>query len=178
MHLMCGVSTNIITDAEVATTATADSPYLEPFVNKTAENFEVREVSGDKGYLSKRNYRAVEAVGGTAFIMFKANSVGHSPHAKHDPVWERMHSYFVYRRNEFLDHYHKRSNVETTFSMIKAKFGGSVRSKTPVAQINEALAKVLCHNICVLVSAIYELGIAPEFGWQPKRQPVQSALWE
>ena len=26
-------------------------------------------------------------------------------------------------RDEFLSHYHKRSNVETTFSMIKAKFG-------------------------------------------------------
>ena len=80
-------------------------------------------------------------------------------------------------------HHRKHSNVETTFSMIKTKFGASVRSKTPVAQINEALAKVLCHNICVLVSSIYELGIAPEFGWkmgkrQPVHpQPVQKDLW-
>jgi hypothetical protein len=46
----------------------------------------------------------------------------------------------------------KRSNVETAFSMINAKFSGSVRSKTPVAQVNETLAKVLCHNIRVLIS--------------------------
>jgi hypothetical protein len=46
-----------------------------------------------------------------------------------------------------------RSIVETVFSMIKGKFGDSVRSKTDVGQVNEVLAKVLCHNICVLIAA-------------------------
>ena len=55
------------------------------------------------------------------------------------------------------------SNAETTFSMIKGKFGGSVRSKSPIAQVNEVLCKVLCHNICVLIQSIYELGIEPTF---------------
>lgn len=64
-----------------------------------------------------------------------------------------------------MQHYHKRSNVETTFSMIKAKFGERVRSKTERAQINEALLKVLCHNVCVVIQSIYELGIEPAF-WQ------------
>jgi len=60
--------------------------------------------------------------------------------------------------------YHKRSNVESTFSMVKAKFGDSVRSKTEVAMKNEALCKILAHNLCCLISAIYELGIDPSFG--------------
>ena len=63
-----------------------------------------------------------------------------------------------------MDHYHKRSNVETAFSMIKAKFGGSLRSKNPEAQVNEALVKILCHNICVLIQAMYALGVDPAFG--------------
>jgi hypothetical protein len=45
-----------------------------------------------------------------------------------------MFGFFTYRREEFLAHYHRWSNVETTFSMIKAKFGTQNRSKTPVAQ--------------------------------------------
>ena len=51
--------------------------------------------------------------------------------------------------------------------MIKSKFGGAVRSKTPVAQVNEVLAKVLCHNICVLIQSMYELGVDPIFGLGP-----------
>ena len=63
----------------------------------------------------------------------------------------------------FLACYHKRSNVESTFSMIKAKFGDSLRSKTETAQVNEALCKVLAHNICCLIQSMYELDIKPEF---------------
>ncbi len=47
--------------------------------------------------------------------------------------------------------------------MIKTKFGDSVKSKTETAARNEVLAKVLCHNICCLISAFHELGIEPEF---------------
>jgi hypothetical protein len=60
-------------------------------------------------------------------------------------------------------HYHQRSNVESTFSMIKAMFGSHVRSKTDVAMKNEALAKILCHNLCCVISALYELGIKSPF---------------
>jgi hypothetical protein len=48
--------------------------------------------------------------------------------------------------------------------MIKGKFGGAVRSKIPIAQVNEVLVKVLCHNICVLIQSMYELGIELTFG--------------
>jgi transposase len=62
-----------------------------------------------------------------------------------------------------MQNYHKRSNVETTFHMIKAKFGERLRSKTATAQENEALCKVLCHNLCCVIQSIYELGIEPPF---------------
>lgn len=54
-------------------------------------------------------------------------------------------------------------NIETAFSMTKVKFGAAVRSKSDVGQVNEVLCKVLCHNICVLVLAMHELGIEPIF---------------
>jgi hypothetical protein len=47
--------------------------------------------------------------------------------------------------------------------MIKAKFGSSVRAKTPISQVNEVLCKIVCHNVCVLIQSIYELGIHPTF---------------
>jgi hypothetical protein len=47
--------------------------------------------------------------------------------------------------------------------MIKAKFGDSVRSKTDVSMRNEALCKILCHNLCCLIQSFFELGVDPEF---------------
>jgi hypothetical protein len=47
--------------------------------------------------------------------------------------------------------------------MIKGKFGSALPSKSDTGQINEALAKVLCYNICVLVQATPDLGIEPTF---------------
>ena len=44
---------------------------------------------------------------------------------------------------------HRRSNVETTFSMIKGKFGERLKSKTHTTQVNEVLCKVLAH-ICAV----------------------------
>lgn len=72
---------------------------------------------------------------------------------------------FCLNQDEYLAHYHKRSNVESTFSMIKAQFGDSLRSKTDSAMVNEALCKVLCHNICCLIQSSCELGIGATF-WE------------
>jgi len=165
VHLMSGVKTHVVTSVEVSPTETADAPQFPGLVESTAHNFSVREVSADKAYGSKRNLRAVEAVGGTAYIPFKSYSKGSQGHRDHDSLWDRMWHYYTFNRAAFMEHYHKRSNIETSFSMIKGKFGTFVRSKSPDAQVNEVLCKVLCHNICVLIQSIYELELEPVF-WQ------------
>ncbi len=57
----------------------------------------------------------------------------------------------MYDQDEFIEHYHKRSKVKRTFSMLKAKFTDFARSKSKIVQINEVLLKVLCYNIVVLI---------------------------
>ena len=88
------------------------SQYPAPFVQATVQNFGMREVLVDKAYLSKKNLRAVRAVGATAYVPIKSNSVGSNPKAKYDPLWNRMFHFYNLHRNECLTHYHKRSNVE------------------------------------------------------------------
>jgi len=78
-------------------------------------------------------------------------------------MWKWFFHLYMANQAAYMSHYHKRSNVETTFSMIKGKFGERLRSKTPTAQVNEVLCKLLAHNICCLVQSIYELGIEPTF---------------
>lgn len=159
VHLMCGVQTHIVTSVEVSGWAAHDTTYFAPLLEPTAKSFQIAEVSADKAYLSRNNLRLVEDVGGTPFMPFKSNSL--EPHS--DSAWTRMYHYFAYNRESFLSHYHKRSNVETVFSMVKSKFGDSVRSKSDTGMVNEVLCKILAHNICVVNQAIHELGIEAAF---------------
>lgn len=81
-----------------------------------------------------------------------------------------MYHYFMYKHEEFLEHYHKRSNSETIFHMIKTKFGDDIKSKKETAQINELLVKVLCHNVCCVIQEINELGVKAEFSLEQTRE--------
>ena len=78
-------------------------------------------------------------------------------------MWSKMHAYFQLHTDDFFAHYHQRSNVESTFSMVKRKFGKYLRSRTDTAMKNEALCKFLCHNLVVLIHEMHELGIDPTF---------------
>jgi transposase len=78
-------------------------------------------------------------------------------------IWKKMYYYFMYKHDEFLEHYHKRSNAETVFHAIKTKFKDNLRSKDKTAQVNELLLKVLCYNITVIIQEISTLGIKGEF---------------
>ena len=162
VHLACGVKTNIVTAVKVTDNHFADSPQFKGLVDATAQNFTMDEVSADKAYLSTDNLKAVFNNSAMPYIPFKINSTVREDKRQSD-LWKRMYHYFSYNTERFMQHYHKRSNVETTFSMIKAKFGDKLRSKTKTAQINEALCKVLCHNICCLIQSMYELGLKPKF---------------
>jgi transposase len=156
-HMACGVRTHVVTDLIIS--PRGDSTQFEPLLEGTRLRFEIDEVSADKAYSSYANLEAVEAAGAVPFIPFKEGTTGKNGPA----VWRRMFHYFQFKRDEFDAHYHRRSNGETTFSMVKGKFDGPVKSKSQIGQANEVYCKFLCHNIVVLVHAIYEHDLVPEF---------------
>ena len=41
--------------------------------------------------------------------------------------------------------------------------------------VNEALCKILCHNICCLIQSIYELGIEATFWGEDEAEPAAVA---
>ncbi len=124
-HAMVGTTTNIVTAVTVTDSDSSDSPEMPGLITTTHKKFDIKDVSGDKAYLSHANLAAVEAVGASPYIPFKSNSKSDGPAA-----WKRMWGLFMYQQEEFLKHYHLRSNVESTFSAIKRVFGGAVRSKS------------------------------------------------
>jgi transposase len=164
VHLMCGVKTNVVTAVEITDKRVADCPRFAPLVEQTAKNFVMNEVSADKAYLSSDNLKAVVDNSAMPYIPFKSNTADNARAQKRQsPLFRQMYHYFSYNQEKFMASYHKRSNVETTFHMIKSKFGDALRSRTKTAQINEALCKVLCHNICCLIQSMYELNLKPKF---------------
>ena len=159
-HLMSGVKTNIVSAVEITEGDAHDSPQLASLVQETAKNFDIGECSCDKAYSSRDNLKLIQDVGAVPFIPFKSNATDRNRGAF---IWNKMYHYFMYKHDEFLEHYHKRSNSETVFHMIKTKFKDNLRSKTKTAQINELLCKILCHNICVVIQEMNELRIKGEF---------------
>ena len=159
-HFMTGIKTNIISSVKVTTVFNADSPELKGLVEKTDENFDMEEISCDKAYSSKDNHKIIASTGAMPYIPFKRNVSGNARGSK---LWAKMYHYFMLNTDEFMQHYHKRSNAETTVHMVKSKFGDRVRSKSWRAQINEVLCKIVCHNICVCIQEMHELGINPKF---------------
>jgi hypothetical protein len=164
VHIASGVKTNVVTAVRILDKDAGDCPQFVPLVKETRKHFEVGEVSADKAYLSVENFEEVAGCGGQAFIAFKTNTTGAVGGA-----FEKAFHYFQFNQDEYMAHYHKRSNVESTFSAVKRKFGASVMGKTDTAMVNEVLCKILCHNLTCLIQEQETLGIVPVF-WKDEEQ--------
>jgi transposase len=161
VHLICGVKTKIVTGVITTHGSASDNRQFGPLIEVTSRNFNMQEVSADKAYLGAENMRSALLAGATPFIPFKSNNRMDAEYKS--TVWKQALYMFLYKQAEFWARYNKRNNVETAFHMIKSGFGSRLLTISRDAQYNEALCKVLCHNICVLIQAIYELGIDPVF---------------
>jgi transposase len=172
LHAICGVRTNVVTAVEVTPRNSQDSPQFKPLVETTMRNFNVKTIEGDKAYSSHENLELVRQGGAMPFIPFKSYAVASGRSA----TWDRLLGFYLMHRDEFLKTYHKRSNAESTFSAIKRVFGDFIRSRTPVAQVNELLLKVLAHNLRCLIHSMYELGVDPSFCATPIPAQKQALL--
>ncbi len=158
-HFVNGAKSNIITSVKITTEEGADCPQLKDMAKETAKHFNMEELSGDKAYLSKDNFELVNSLGGTFYVPFKSNSKG----SGNGMIWKKMYHYFMMNNEDYLQHYHSRSNAESTVNMLKSKFGDRVRSKLWTAQVNEVLCKIIAHNICCVILEMNELGLETNF---------------
>jgi len=160
-HICIGTRTNVIVSAEVTYGNFNDGKQAPALLEVLKENYKPKEVSADMGYSSYRIHQIIESLDAMPFIPFQDR---HNPvEGKAPEIWIRMYKYYNLNREEFLQHYHKRSNVETVFSMIKIKLGEFLKCKSYTAQRNELMIKFLCHNFCCLISEIFERGVKINF---------------
>jgi transposase len=167
-HCAIGCVTNVVTAVAVTDKDTNDCPLL-PMLETTAQRFNVVDLVADKGYLSIANLETIADRGINGLIPFKTSNTK----AKYPGAWNKAFHFFNLHCEEFLQRYHVRSNVESTFSAIKRKFGDSVKSKNDLAMRNEVLAKIVCHNLSCLIHAMQEFGIDANFGCTKTIEPAQ-----
>ncbi|MBW2984765.1 transposase [Candidatus Woesearchaeota archaeon] len=161
LHIITGNKTNCICSAKVTKGTAHESPFFKPLLDDTCKIFNVKEVSADAGYLSRDNVKAISDANAVPFIMPKKNV--NVPRRGSISEWGGMLRLWKEHQMFFAEHYHKRSNVESTFGMMKRKFGDFCRSKKPESQENEILCKIVCHNVAVLAEALLSYDLKSGF---------------
>lgn len=162
MHTLVGVRTGIITSTRVTYGNRHDSPELIPLLEQMKRYFRVAEVSADAGYTGRENVQAVGNLGATPYFKIKKNMTGRGGMGKY-PAWGHMIRKFRQNERLYMQHYAKRSNVEAVYSSFKRAIRDTLAGKRPLAQENEALCVAIVHNLRILVRAMYQHDVMPEF---------------
>jgi transposase len=131
-------------------------------LDDTAKIFSMKELSADAGYLSKENVKAIAKKGAIPFIMGK-RGVNVPRRKGFVSPWGEMLRAWKHNQMYFAEHYHRRSNVESTFSMVKKKFGDFCRAKKSQSQENEILSRIVVHNAVVLAEALLSYDLRKGF---------------
>lgn len=159
-HICIGTRTNVICSCSITPGNFSDIRQAPRLLEQTNANFKMKEVSADKAYSSHRLFKLIESYNAMPYIDFKNNACA----SENSPeIWKTMFKYFEEHKEEFMSRYHKRSNVETVFSMVKLRLGEHLKCKNFESQRNELVMKFICHNICVLIQEIYENKISIDF---------------
>lgn len=159
-HICIGTRTNVICSVSVTPGNFSDIKQAPRLVEQTAANFQIKQLSADKAYSGHRLYQLIEVHGAMPFIDFKKNATKSEAAPE---IWNKMFTYFSKNKEEFMNNYHKRSNVETVFSMVKVRLGEHLKCKKFENQRNELVMKFICHNICCLIQEIFENKIHIDF---------------
>jgi len=152
-HVLSGTKTNIIFQMKVSPSSVADAPTFTPILRDARRFLSVKDIVADKGYLSRQNFQIAQELGLVAYIPFKSNSTGKS---KGHRAWGHMFKAFKEHFDDYMKRYHRRSNAETVFHMLKTRFGASLSTKSLQANAIELKIRAICHNICVLIQEMYE----------------------
>ena len=144
---MSSVDYNIFAAVDFAEGTANECPFLQPLLQKTSELYEVSEVYADAGFLSRENCTAIGNVGAVPYIYPKRN-VSLKKHGSKE--WTNMLLYFIEKPQEWLEHYHKRSNSESHFSSFKRRFSRPLLHELEHRRRTEAFARACVYNIIQL----------------------------
>lgn len=156
LHVIIGIESHAILGAIVTPANANDSPQFVPLLKAAADEFNLKEVTADAAYPSRENATVAHILGIKPYIDLK-RSTRLDVYGSHP--WDKMVCSFRDYTQDYLYHYHNRSQVEAVFSMLKRRIADGIRSKTYIAQTNELYCLCIAHNLllCTRFAAIMSL---------------------
>lgn len=160
LHAIAGCKSNVFISVELTNQFVADITMLESIVKDKIKFFDLDNFVADRAYSSRRVVEFIHNMGLVPLIPFKIGSSGNN---QKYPIWNMMFDFFVSRHQEFRRKYSVRANIETCFHMLKQRYGDHLATKNFTANVNEIKVKVLCHNLCCLLTEMSESEIKIDF---------------
>lgn len=136
----------LILQFKVRKKARHDVIDARPMVRKLAKNYNPEIFYGDRGYDDEKLFKLIfEELEAYPLILQKRLDV---PKYKRKGRY-RKETFEVFDYGEYL----QRNKVETAFSILKRKFGFSIKSKVVKTQKVEAMSRIIAYNIDRLLEA-------------------------
>ena len=121
-----------------------DSKDAKPLLKKLARHYAPEVLYADRGYDDEQIFKLVfEKVGAYPLILQRRIELENHRRQGH----YRKQTFKVFDYGEYL----QRNKIETTFSMLKRRFGSATRAKTIKTQKTDIFLKVIAFNIDRLV---------------------------
>ncbi|MDR0493789.1 MAG: transposase [Nitrososphaerota archaeon] len=140
-----------------------ESPYFGSLLDQTAKRYvRVSLVAGDGAYLSRHNCNLVAALGGVPRFYPKK---GTPLRQKGSAAWRKMLEELTTDPQKWLEAYHKRSNVEGSFSILKRDNPTALRKKLDARREQEAFGRACNQNLKRLCYLNYTENINPKENW-------------
>src|SRR3989344_827168 len=138
-----------------------DGKFIRPHIGKIEkQGFKLKDMCGDKAYLTRDGCNAVREVGGRAHFKIKSNTISN---AKGSQEWKRTVTAQKENDPQEIDTYNIRQNAESTNHAKKSKLGCKIRSKLDKTKEAEAMGKWCAYNVTAICRAYYDNAINFEF---------------
>ncbi len=163
LHATVGCTTNVFLTTYITENNSNDAGAFPKTISPKLTAFDFNQFVADKAYSARTILGAIKELGMTPFIPFRSNARRINRGSGSNGTWKTAFDMYHNDREEFDKQYHQRSNIETAFHMLKIRFGEKLSSRNFIANKNEMLTKILCHNLCVLAQESQERAITPDF---------------
>ena len=147
IHIGILKNSKIICYAKATSGTRHDCPIFKEILSETIKIFNIKYCLGDAGYVSKENYILCEDNNIKAFLNFKKN---YKSSGGKSNLWKQQIDLWKNNKDVWHESYRFRVLVESTFSVIKKKFGNYLRSRNQESMDVEMLLKCLCYNLCII----------------------------